>query len=108
MAELQMDDLVVGTGASPQNGQTVVVHYRGTLENGTEFDSSHRRNEPFRFKIGVGQVIKGWDVGVASMKIGGKRKLTIPGDMAYGARGVPGLIPPHATLIFEVELLDVV
>lgn len=102
---LQVDTLTEGTGPSPQQGQTVTVHYTGTLTDGTKFDSSRDRGQPFQFIIGVGQVIKGWDVGVAQMKVGGRAKLTIPGDMAYGAGGVPGLIPANATLVFDVELL---
>lgn len=106
-ADLVCDDVVVGTGASPQSGQTVIVHYTGTLTTGEKFDSSVDRGKPFNFVIGKGQVIKGWDVGVATMKVGGKRKLTIPSHMAYGDRGVPGVIPPGATLVFDVELLDI-
>lgn len=104
---LQYVDEVVGNGASPQKGQTVVVHYTGWLTNGTKFDSSVDRGRPFEFTLGVGQVIKGWDEGVATMKIGGKRKLTIPPDLGYGSRGAGGLIPPGATLVFDVELLGV-
>jgi peptidylprolyl isomerase len=100
-------DLVVGTGASPVRGKQVKVHYTGTLENGTKFDSSVDRRQPFSFVIGVGQVIKGWDEGVMGMKVGGKRKLVIPANLGYGARGAGGVIPPHATLLFDVELLDV-
>jgi peptidylprolyl isomerase len=104
---LQYIDIVEGEGASPTQGQTVVVHYTGTLTNGKVFDSSVERNQPFSFKIGVGQVIKGWDEGVMSMKVGGKRQLIIPPDLGYGARGAGGVIPPNATLIFDVELLKV-
>ena len=104
---LRYVDLVAGAGASPQAGNLVTVHYVGTLENGAQFDSSRDRGEPFTFQIGVGDVIAGWDEGVASMKVGGKRKLTIPPDLAYGSRGAGDVIPPNATLIFEVELLEV-
>ena len=104
---LQYIDTVEGTGASPQPGQTVRVHYTGTLEDGRKFDSSVDRNEPFEFQIGIGRVIRGWDEGVMTMKIGGKRKLVIPSELGYGARGAGGVIPPNATLIFDVELLGV-
>lgn len=104
---LKYVDLVVGKGASPVRGKQVKVHYTGTLENGTKFDSSVDRRQPFSFVIGVGQVIKGWDEGVMGMKVGGKRKLVIPASLGYGARGAGGVIPPHATLLFDVELLDV-
>lgn len=103
---LKYEDIVVGTGPSPQPGQEVTVHYTGTLDTGTKFDSSLDRGQPFTFKIGVGQVIKGWDEGVMTMKVGGKRKLVIPPQLGYGARGV-GPIPPNATLFFEVELLGI-
>jgi len=104
---LKYIDEVVGTGAEPAKGQTVVVHYVGTLENGTKFDSSRDRNSPFSFKIGVQEVIGGWDEGVATMKVGGRRQLIIPPDLGYGARGAGNVIPPNATLVFDVELLDV-
>jgi len=103
---LRYEDIVVGTGPSPQSGQEVTVHYTGALEDGTKFDSSLDRGQPFKFKIGVGQVIKGWDEGVMTMKVGGKRKLVIPPQLGYGRRG-GGPIPPNSTLVFEVELLDV-
>ena len=104
---LKYTDLVVGKGASPVAGKQVKVHYTGTLENGKKFDSSVDRKEPFSFVIGVGQVIPGWDEGVMTMKVGGKRKLIIPSKLGYGASGAGGVIPPNATLLFDVELLDV-
>ena len=103
---LQITDLVVGEGEEAKAGQTVSVNYLGTLQNGKEFDSSYGRG-PFSFPLGAGRVIKGWDEGVAGMRVGGKRKLVIPPDLAYGSRGAGGVIPPDATLLFEVELLQV-
>jgi FKBP-type peptidyl-prolyl cis-trans isomerase len=107
MADLKIEDLTVGTGAEAKKGSTVHVHYVGTLLDGTKFDSSRDRGEPFTFRLGAGMVIKGWDQGVAGMKVGGLRRLTIPSDLAYGDRGYPGVIPPRATLVFEVELVRV-
>ncbi len=104
---LKYVDMVVGTGASPTTGKNVTVHYSGYLTDGKKFDSSVDRNKPFSFAIGVGQVIKGWDEGVASMKVGGKRKLIIPSALGYGSRGAGAAIPPNAELIFDVELLGV-
>ncbi|MFO0695222.1 MAG: FKBP-type peptidyl-prolyl cis-trans isomerase [Polyangiales bacterium] len=104
---LEKTDLVVGTGAEAVAGKQVTVHYTGTLTDGKKFDSSLDRNRPFVFALGKGQVIRGWDEGVAGMKVGGKRKLVIPPEMGYGARGFPPVIPPNSTLVFEVELLGV-
>ncbi|MBE9052143.1 FKBP-type peptidyl-prolyl cis-trans isomerase [Nostocales cyanobacterium LEGE 11386] len=104
---LKYVELEEGTGATPEPGQTVVVHYTGTLEDGTKFDSSRDRNRPFEFKIGVGQVIQGWDEGLSTMKVGGRRQLIIPSELGYGSRGAGGVIPPNATLLFDVELLDI-
>lgn len=104
---LKYVDRVVGTGDEAVAGKTVNVHYTGWLENGKQFDSSVDRGQPFSFPLGAGRVIKGWDEGVQGMKVGGKRKLTIPSDLGYGSRGAGGVIPPNATLIFDVELLGV-
>ena len=107
VTELVIEDVVVGTGAEAKAGDTVTVHYTGWLTDGTKFDSSVDAGQPFEFPLGQGYVIKGWDEGVAGMKVGGVRKLTIPPDMGYGAQGAGGVIPPNATLVFEVELLAV-
>jgi peptidylprolyl isomerase len=104
---LRYEDLVLGDGPSPQPGQIATVHYTGWLQDGTEFDSSGKRGTPFEFKVGQGQVIKGWDEGVSTMKVGGKRRLIIPPDLAYGAAGAGNVIPPNAELTFEVQLLTV-
>src|SRR5258708_6328144 len=104
--ELGIEDIIVGTGLEVRSGDTVVVHYHGTLEDGTKFDSSYDRNQPFETKIGVGYVIRGWDEGIPGMKTGGKRKLTIPYPLGYGKYGTGG-IPGFATLIFEVELVQI-
>jgi peptidylprolyl isomerase len=108
---LEYEDTHVGNGKSPSPGQTCVMHYTGWLwqngAKGAKFDSSHDRRQPFSFSIGRGEVIKGWDEGILSMKVGGKRTLRIPPELGYGARGFPGAIPPSSTLLFEVELLDV-
>ena len=106
-ASLQIENVREGAGAEALAGKTVSVHYVGTLTDGSKFDSSRDRDQPFSFRLGAGQVIRGWDQGVAGMKIGGLRKLTIPSDLAYGSKGFPPVIPPGATLIFEVELLGV-
>ncbi|HXD30007.1 MAG TPA: FKBP-type peptidyl-prolyl cis-trans isomerase [Pyrinomonadaceae bacterium] len=104
---LKYVEVVEGTGASPQPGQTVSVHYRGTLENGKQFDSSYDRGQPTDFKFGVGQVIKGWDEALKTMKVGGKRKLIIPSKIGYGVQGRPPDIPPNATLLFDIELMGI-
>jgi peptidylprolyl isomerase len=104
--ELKIEDIKVGEGREVKSGDTVVIHYKGTLTDGTKFDSSYDRGEPFETQIGVGQVIKGWDLGVVGMKIGGKRKLTIPPSLGYGEQSA-GSIPPNSTLIFELELIDI-
>jgi len=104
---LKYEDLAVGEGAEAVVGKSVSVHYTGWLTDGQKFDSSHDRNDPFAFVLGGGMVIKGWDEGVQGMKVGGKRKLTIPPQLGYGVRGAGGVIPPNATLVFEVELLEV-
>lgn len=106
-SNLQIEDIQVGSGETAEAGKVVSVHYTGWLVDGTKFDSSVDRGEPFEFPLGQGMVIQGWDQGVQGMKVGGKRKLTIPPELGYGARGAGGVIPPNATLIFEVELLDV-
>jgi FKBP-type peptidyl-prolyl cis-trans isomerase FkpA len=104
---LQYIDIVQGSGPEARPGQRVTVHYTGWLTSGDKFDSSLDRNDPFQFALGRGQVIKGWDAGVAGMRVGGKRRLIVPPDLGYGARGAGGVIPPNATLIFDVELLAV-
>jgi peptidylprolyl isomerase len=104
---LQIEDLQVGAGAEARPGQNVRVHYTGTLTSGKKFDSSRDRNRPFEFKLGAGMVIQGWDQGVAGMRVGGRRKLTIPPELGYGAGGFPPVIPPNSTLVFDIELLDV-
>jgi peptidylprolyl isomerase len=104
---LQYQDQEIGTGATPKAGQTISVHYTGRLENGFVFDSSHKRNQPIQFKLGIGQVIKGWDEGLSTMQVGGKRTLVIPSNLAYGSQEIPGLIPANSTLIFEVELVSI-
>lgn len=107
MSQLIIEDLIIGQGDEAARGKTVIVHYTGWLTDGTKFDSSKDRNDPFDFPLGAGHVIRGWDEGVSGMKVGGTRKLTIPPEMGYGSRGAGGVIPPNATLVFEVELLAV-
>lgn len=107
MSELKIEDLQVGAGDEAATGRTVDVHYTGWLTDGTKFDSSLDRGRPFSFPLGAGRVIQGWDRGVVGMRVGGKRKLTVPPELGYGAKGFPGAIPPNATLVFEVELLTV-
>lgn len=107
MSELKIEHIEEGTGASPQAGDYVSVHYVGTLTDGTEFDNSRKRGEPIEFPIGEGRVIQGWDQGIAQLKVGGKATLTIPPELGYGDRGAGNVIPPNATLVFEVELVDV-
>ncbi|HLF26362.1 MAG TPA: FKBP-type peptidyl-prolyl cis-trans isomerase [Anaerolineae bacterium] len=107
LPRVQIEDIVVGAGPSPKAGDTLSVHYTGTLEDGTQFDSSVDRGQPIEFRIATGDVIPGWDQGIISMKVGGKRKLTIPSELAYGESGQGETIPPNATLIFEVELLEI-
>jgi peptidylprolyl isomerase len=104
---LRYADIVVGDGPSPQTGQTAVVHYTGTLTNGVEFDGSRRKGRPYEFPLGRGEVIRGWDEGVATMKVGGRRRLTVPPQLGYGERGRPPSIPPNTTLVFDIELLGV-
>ncbi len=108
VTKLIKEDIKVGKGAAAKTGDTVKVHYTGTLLSGSKFDSSRDRNEPFEFKLGAGMVIKGWDEGVVGMKVGGQRKLTIPSDMAYGKSGHPPVIPPDSPLVFDIELLEIV
>ncbi len=104
---LKYDDTVIGDGATAEKGRTVSVHYTGWLADGEKFDSSKDRNDPFQFPLGAGRVIRGWDEGVQGMKVGGTRRLTIPPQLGYGAAGAGGVIPPNATLVFEVELLEI-
>lgn len=107
MSDLEIEDQITGDGDEAVAGNTVEVHYTGWLTDGTQFDSSHDRGQTFSFKLGAGQVIQGWDQGVAGMKVGGTRKLTIPPALGYGERGAGGVIPPGATLVFKVELISV-
>ncbi len=107
MDQLIIEDLLIGQGGEVKSGDTISIHYLGTLPDGTKFDSSYDRGQPFQTQIGVGQVIQGWDQGILGLKVGGKRRLTIPYQLAYGEFGIPGVIPPKATLIFEVELVSI-
>ncbi|MCL4384024.1 FKBP-type peptidyl-prolyl cis-trans isomerase [Patescibacteria group bacterium] len=107
MSQLKIEDLKIGTGSAVKAGDTILINYVGTLLNGQKFDSSYDRGQPFETQIGVGQVIKGWDEGVVGMKVGGKRRLTIPPELAYGDRGAGNVIPPKSTLVFEVELVSI-
>ena len=104
---LQYIDLAVGKGATPKNGQTVIVHYTGWLDDGLQFTSSRDQDKPFGFPPGSGRVIKGWDEGVASMRVGGRRRLIVPSELAYGSRGIPGIVPSNAQLTFDIELLRI-
>lgn len=108
VTELKIEDIKVGSGAEVKNGNTVTVHYKGTLTDGKQFDSSYDRGEPFPFKVGAGSVIKGWDQGLVGMKVGGIRRLTIPSSLGYGEAGAGADIPPNSTLLFEIELLSVI
>jgi FKBP-type peptidyl-prolyl cis-trans isomerase FkpA len=105
---LRYADIKQGSGPTPADGQIAVMHFTGWLADGKEFDSSHKRTKPFGFKVGSGQVIKGWDEGVRSMRPGGVRRIVVPPELAYGAKGIPGLIPPNATLTFDIELLKII
>lgn len=105
--ELIIEEIVTGAGREARSGYRVQVHYRGTLEDGRQFDASYDRGQPFQFRLGAGQVIPGWDQGIDGMREGGRRKLTVPPHLAYGPQGAAGIIPPNATLIFEVELIEV-
>ena len=107
-SSIKIEELHTGTGPEAKAGDILKMHYSGTLENGNKFDSSYDRGTPFEFKLGAGQVIRGWDEGIAGMRVGGKRKLVIPYDMAYGAQGRPPVIPAKATLVFEVELVEII
>ena len=107
MADLIIEELAPGSGAAAKHGDTVAVHYTGRLSDGTKFDSSHDRGQPLSFALGAGRVIKGWDQGILGMQPGQKRRLTIPSHLAYGQQGYPGLIPPNATLVFDVELVNI-